>query len=336
MKVVLLLACAAAVWGQRADLPPRKVIVGTAMQQFWKPGYPGLEKRIVELNALLDEMAAAAKQKYGRGLDIAVLPELAVTGEGGGDLAGHSVRLDGMLRDAFGRKARELRSYLVVPAYLAEGRGYTNSAVLFDRHGEVKGIYRKLHPAVQTGSDSFEGGIVPGREVPVFECDFGKVGLQICFDIEFDYGWEELARKGADLVLWPTQSPQTVRPGMRARTGRYYVVSSTWRHNASVFDPTGKIVNQIKAPQRVLVEEVDLSYAILPWSSKLKNGAALTEKYGRRAGFRYYEDEDRGVFWSNDPGVPIGRMIRSLGLAEADREIERIRLLFRKAGVPGS
>ncbi len=32
------------------------------------------------------------------------------------------------------------------------------------------------------------------------------------------------------------------------------------------------------------------------------------------------ESEDRGVFWSNDPGRPIGQMARSLGLLETAAE----------------
>ena len=84
----------------------------------------------------------------------------------------------------------------------------------------------------------------------------------------------------------------------------------------------------------LLVQQLDLSYAILPWSPQLHNGAALKEKYGDRVGFRYYEDEDRGIFWSNDPQVPIGEMIRSLNLGETDQELRRIRKLYRKAGVP--
>lgn len=333
MRVVLLLLFAALAFAQRADLPPRKVIVGTAMEAFWV-SYPGLEKRVADLNAILDRMGAEAKSKYGRGLDIAVLPEVAVTGENGGDPARHSFPLEGPLKNAFAAKARHLNAYLVIPTYLREGKNFTNAAILFARNGEVAGIYRKLHPAVQTGSDSMEGGITPGKDTPVFNCDFGKLGIQICFDIEFDYGWEQLAKRGADLVVWPTQSPQTVRPALRARHGAYYVVSSTWRNNASIFEPTGKIIAQIKPPARVLVQEIDLSYAILPWSSKLKNGAALSAKYGNKVGFRYYEDEDRGLFWSNDPAMTIGQMARSLGLAEAAAEIDRIKLLFRKAGVP--
>jgi hypothetical protein len=73
----------------------------------------------------------------------------------------------------------------------------------------------------------------------------------------------------------------------------------------------------------------------LPWSSKLGKGAAFAKPYGDKAGYRYYEDEDCGIFWSNDPATPIGQMVRSLGLADADSEFQRIRKLYRKAGVPG-
>ena len=38
-----------------------------------------------------------------------------------------------------------------------------------------------------------------------------------------------------------------------------------------------------------------------------------------------------GIFWSNDPAMTIGQMIRSLGFSETDAEVERIRLLQDKA-----
>src|SRR5438046_5237067 len=86
-----------------ADQPPRKVIVGTAMQAFWGE-YPGLEKRLEQLSSLIDLMAEESQTKYGRGLDLAVLPEMAVTGEISGDIVEHSVPFEGSLRDTFARK----------------------------------------------------------------------------------------------------------------------------------------------------------------------------------------------------------------------------------------
>jgi predicted amidohydrolase len=321
-----------------SNRPPRKVIVGTAMQAFWG-GYPGLEKRLEELGAIVDRMSEESKKKYGRDLDLAVLPETAVTGEVAGAAVDSAVPFDGPVKDAFTRRAREHHCYIVVPTYLLENQGKkicSNAGILIGRSGEVVGIYRKLHLAVPAGSDSMEGGSTPGKEVPVFDCDFGKLGIQICFDMEYDYGWDQLARKGAELVAWPTQSPQTAQPAFRAMRHRYYIVSSTWRNNAAIFEPTGRITAQIKPPEQVLVQQIDLSYAIIPWSKELRNGEALREKYGDKVGFRYYEDEDRGIFWSNDPSVTIGQMVRSIGVAEEEDEFLRIQKLFHKAGVPGS
>ena len=319
-----------------SNLPPRKVIVGTSMEAFWVE-YPGLRQRLEQLGTIIDKMAAESLKKYGRRLDLAVLPEVAVNGEAGEDAFGHAFPLEGAVKESFSRKARQHQCYIVVPMYLLEERQQkkvSNAGVLFDRRGEVVGIYRKLHPAVSDTTGSMEGGITPGKEAPVFDCDFGKLGIQICFDIYFDYGWRELARKGADLVVWPSQTPQTAQPAFRAMQHRYYVVSSTWRNNASIFEPTGRISSQVKPPEQILVEELDLSYAILPWSSKLQKGEALRKKYGDRVGFRYYEDEDRGIFWSNDPKVTVRQMIQSIGLVEMEDQMKQVRGLFHKARVP--
>jgi hypothetical protein len=111
------------------------------------------------------------------------------------------------------------------------------------------------------------------------------------------------------------------------------IVSSTWRHNASVFEPSGRIAAQIRPPESVLAHEIDLAYAILPWSAKLRYGKALQEEFGDRVGFHYYEDEDRGIFWSNDPTMSIGEMVRSAGLEEQHEQFARVQKVYRKAGV---
>ncbi len=306
------------------------------MEPFWGE-YPGLPNRLEQLTNLVDQMARQAEKKYGRTLDLAILPETSITGEAGGDALACSVPLD-PVRDAFSVKAREHHCYIVAATYLLESKERkrcTNAAILIGREGELAGIYRKMHLVVALDKGTMEGGSTPGDTNPVFSCDFGKLGIQICYDMEFDYGWKELARQGAELIAWPTQSPQTCHPAFRAMQQRCYIVSSTWRNNASIFEPTGKIAAQIKPPENILVHELDLSYAILPWSSKLHKGEALRKVYGERVGFRYYEDEDCGLFWSNDPATTIGQMVRSIGVLEVEEEMARVRQFYRKVGLPG-
>lgn len=304
------------------------------MQSFWGE-YPGLPNRLHQLEQMVDQMAGQAKMKYGRSIDLAVLPETAITGEAGQEAVAHAVPFAGQVQDIFARKAREHSCYIVVPTYLLdsqEKKQCSNAAILIGRKGETIGTYRKRHLVVSLERGTMEGGATPGRDLPIFDCDFGKLGIQICYDMEFEDGWTELTRRGAELIAWPTQSPQTSQPAFRARQNRCYIVSSTWRHNASIFEPTGKIAAQIKPPQGILAHEIDLSYALLPWSAKLRNGEVLKKTYGDKVGFHYYEDEDCGIFWSNDPKIPVGEMARSLGLLELEEEMKRVREFYRKAG----
>jgi predicted amidohydrolase len=337
-----------------SDQPPRKVIVGTVMQPFWGK-HPGLQKRLDQLTTIIDRMQADSEKKYGRGLDLAVLPEMALTGEGAsvGEVADWAYPLEGAVQDSFAREARKCHCYIVAPTFLLDDsatKQCSNAAILFDRTGAVVGTYHKVHLVVDLKTGSLEHGCTPGKDEPVFQCDFGKLGIQICYDMDFADGWRELARAGAELVAWPTQSPQTSQPASRARRNHYYIVSSTWRNNASVFEPTGKIVAQVKWPaserkveagnliapeDNVLVQEIDLSYAILPWSSKLENGEGLQKIYGDKVGYRYYEDEDCGIFWSNDPHMTIRSMLRGLGLMEEQEEMQRVGEVYHQAGVPG-
>jgi len=311
----------------RHDRPPRKVIVGTTMTR-WYGDYPGLSGRLEQIRGLIDQMAAESRARYGRSLDLALFTEYAVTAGKPGPAAEVAVPLDGAILEALGSKAREHHAYVVFGGVFRDDQATgacSNAAVVIDRNGRPVGRYAKVHPVLdRAGPDGkivLEGGVRPGTEYNVLDLDFGRVGVQICYDVEYPEGWRRLAERGAELVLFPTQSPQLTRPGMYAATHEYWVVSATFRNNASFFEPgTGLVAARITEPKRTLVHEIDLSYVILPWSSRLRNGAAFREAFGDRVGYRYSESEDRGVFWSNDPGRTIGEMARSLDLLETAAE----------------
>ena len=302
---------------------PRKVLIGTAVRPMYG-WFPPLGERLDVLAGMLDEMAKQAARKYpARRLDLMVLPETAVWGAQGPPPVA-CVPLDGLVLEKMGAKAREYEAYVVIGMYLVEeGERYSNAAVILDRRGEPAGIYRKVFVVVDD-KGLLEGGLQAGKDFPAFDCDFGRIGAQICYDMMFDDGWRTLARKGAEIVVWPTQSPQTARPACRAVTHGYYVVSSTWRDNAAIYEPTGMTAARVAGPG-VLVHEIDLDYALLPWSAGLREGAAMRERYGDRVGFNYYVAEDRGIFWSNDPAMPIRRMVAEAGFWEEHEQYERDR-----------
>ncbi len=309
----------------RRDGLPRKVLVGTMVcgpELFTL----SLERRLQRMDESLDSIAAQAKSGYpGKRLDLVILPEAFLSHPG--DTVGvEAVRLS-EVQEPIAAGARRLGSYLIVPMLLNESGAaplYSNVAVLFDRSGKVAGIYRKVHPVAPEGSDVIETGTKPGGSFPVFDCDFGRVGIQICFDMLYADGWAALAKQGAEIVALPTASPQTTYPSFYAQQHRYYVVSAAPRDHAAFYSPVGLIETEVTQPG-TLVHEIDLSYALIHWESFLEEGQAFARKYGDRAGFLYYRDQDEGIFWSNDPAVPIGKMLSSLGLREMSESVERIR-----------
>jgi predicted amidohydrolase len=308
------------------------------MHNMFHP-YPGLQIRLAELAGLVDRMAEETATRYsGARLDIAVLPEMAVNGGRKGAAAEVAYPLEGPVLDVMGAKAREHHCHIVVPLYLVDNREnglYSNATALLNRDGKVAGIYRKVFAVVDRGAETAEAGVTPGSDFPVFDCDFGRVGIQICYDMAFDEGWETLSRKGAELIVWPSQWPGQIHPASRALRGRYFVLSSTWRNNASLLDPTGHVLREIR-DDGVFVEQIDLDYAILAWQPALRNGTAFEEAFGARVGYRYSEAEDCGIFWSNDPSTPIAEMIRALDLETKAEETERSRrvLVGLRGGPP--
>lgn len=292
---------------------PRKARIGTCVFDTYA-AYPGLNARIEQLTSLVDGMSAVAGP---RGLDLAILPEDALASKRGA-LRDRVLAIE-RVTESFGPVARASECYLVVPFFRidAERECYANSAVLLDRTGTVVGVYDKMHP-VRDSAHSLEGGVRPGGHPPLFDCDFGRLGIQICFDVMYSDGWKALAE--ADIVAWPTESPQTIRPSCHAISGRYFVVSATTRLNATVFAPTGTMYAHRRG-DGVLVTEVDLSYARLNWSAHLREGRTIGEAYGDAVSYRYAPSEDIGLFWSNDPNRSIGDMLRDLGLSEEVDEL---------------
>jgi len=323
-----------------SEFPPRKVVIGTVIHGYYGVSYPGLDKRLTEVENLIDKVAVESDRKYhGEGLDLVVLPEEIITIGKGLTAVEKSVPLKGPVLDRMGGKARQYSTYLVVPLDLTEENGTTsNAAVLLDRAGKVTGIYRKVHAVDVPGSKVLEGGHTPGAEYPVFDCDFGRLAIQICYDLNFPEGWQALAEKGAEIIVVPTMSPQTVQPTIYAFNGSCYVVTSNHRNNATIFNPAGRIDAKIEdgdnelvsgrlrlTQNAVLVHRVDLSYALISWYSKLRDGRLFSEKYGDRVGYSYYRDEDCGIFWSNDPALSIGRMVKEVGLVEINDKLKRSR-----------
>jgi predicted amidohydrolase len=131
-------------------------------------------------------------------------------GETGADLVclGETCTGEEVIEDAytnpFTRQAAALavqyQMNVILPiAGLVEGLR-RNVALVIDRSGTIVGHYLKVHPTRREMSD----GAVRGDNFPVFNLDFGCVGVAICHDLSFPESTRVLALRGAEIVVWPT------------------------------------------------------------------------------------------------------------------------------------
>ena len=77
----------------------------------------------------------------------------------------------------------------------------SNATLLFDRKGKLVGRYDKIH---LYGPELNSDGVTPGDDTPVFQTDFGKVGVMTCYDGWFTDVAELVALRGADVLLFPS------------------------------------------------------------------------------------------------------------------------------------
>jgi len=114
------------------------------------------------------------------------------------------------------------RIYVIVGCWeVYKDDSFENTALLFDRVGKIVGKYHKVHAAV----DRFEGqppwskppkgkdadwfirndpewAMKRGDDFPVFDLDFGRIGILTCYDGWFPETFRILSLKGAEILVW--------------------------------------------------------------------------------------------------------------------------------------
>ena len=152
-------------------------------------------------------LAAAAARAQ-----VVVVPELANTGYMFADLAElqrHAEPLDGLTV----REWTDLASAhgLIIVGGLAEAAAdglIYNAAVLIDQNG-LRASYRKAHLWDNENNNLF----TPGTAAPpVVETALGRVGVMVCYDLEFPEWVRAAALAGADLLCAPVNWPLFPRP----------------------------------------------------------------------------------------------------------------------------
>ena len=154
------------------------------------------------LGRILDRLEAAAKE----GANLVVFPECALTGycfEAPEDALPVAEPVPGPGAERIAQAAKKHDCYAVVGMLERVGSEVYNAAVVIGPEG-VLGSYHKVHMPF-LGVDRFNSY---GEEAfPIFETRYGKVGVNICFDLNFPESARTAKLRGARLLVVPTNWP---------------------------------------------------------------------------------------------------------------------------------
>ena len=199
-------------------------------------------ERTIEANVKL--MADVLDQAGREQPDVVLLTEFFTERSVTGSVHDRSEPIPGPLTEALGRKARQYHTYIIAGMFELDGGKTYDTAVLIDRRGQVAGKYRKTHlPLAEV-----EDGETPGNDYPVFDTDFGRIGILVCWDYYFPETMRIMRLKGADIVFLPIAGDPGARHWdavTRARAldnGIYLVASVSEGRDSRIIDPDGEIV----------------------------------------------------------------------------------------------
>jgi 5-aminopentanamidase len=153
----------------------------------------------------------AVREAVASGAQIVVLPELVTSGyvfRSRDEAEAAAVPADGELLQGWAQEAAP-GDAVVIGGFCerASGGRLFNSAALVDRDG-VRAVYRKLHLW-----DEESRWFLPGEErAPVVDTRHGRIGLAVCYDLEFPELTRGLALEGAELIVLPTNWPRDDHP----------------------------------------------------------------------------------------------------------------------------
>lgn len=172
--------------------------------------------------------------------------------------------------------------YLVagsMPEKDEEDRIY-NTSFIFDRGGRQIAKHRKVHlfdVDIRGGQKFRESDtLTPGDKATVFDTEYGKLGVCICFDLRFPELSRQMVEQGAEVIIVPGAFNMTTGPAhweilfrTRAVDNQVFMIGTapardpdasytSWGHTIIV-GPWGNILQQMDEREGYIIQELDLA-----------------------------------------------------------------------------
>lgn len=215
--------------------------------------------------------------------DFVILPEMFCCPYQTQNFPVYAEEEGGPVWQQFSEYANQYGIYLIggsMPEKDAEGKVY-NTSYIFDRQGKQIGKHRKVHlfDIDVTGGQTFKESdtLTAGDHDTVFDTEFGRMGVILCFDIRFPELARMMVNDGAKAIFVPAAFNMTTGPAhwelsfrTRALDNQIYMIGCapmrdesagyiSWGHSI-VTDPWGRVIDMLDEKEGVLLTELDLDY----------------------------------------------------------------------------
>lgn len=223
------------------------------------------------------------KYATDEGCDLAVLPEMFTTPYKTDNFPLYAELEGDKSFISLSNMAKENNIYLVggsIPEKDEKNLVY-NTSYVFDRNGYKIGKHRKVHlfDIDITGGQSFKESdtLTAGDNITVFDTQFGKIGLCICFDFRFPELARLMAQAGAKVIIVPAAFNMTTGPAhwelmfrSRAVDNQVYTIGCAPSRNINscyvsygnsiVVSPWGDILYKMDEKEGYKIIELNLDY----------------------------------------------------------------------------
>lgn len=207
MATTLISAAPIAATGKENRTMDTIKVMAVQMHGYDKMG--NIQPELDPVDALIPHIEKAGTDKA----DLLVFPEYHLG----------RIRIPGPETERIGEAVCKQSVNVIVGGWeLLENDRFANAALLFGRDGSIVGKYYKTHAAVDKYDEAKTPYTAPppehdlqwfiesdpewkmerGRELPVFELDFGRIGILTCYDGWFPEPWRILSLKGAEIIVW--------------------------------------------------------------------------------------------------------------------------------------
>lgn len=307
----------------------RQVRIACVLQSKFIHGRPN--ESLARREDCIAEALGLLTEACSKGVDIAVLGESFCDSTGPDGVVFEPI--DGPTVAAVARIAAAGQIYVIAPiSELATDGTRFNTAIVVDRSGSVIGRYCKNIPFWS------EEGVTPGCERCVFDLDFGRIGISICFESNWPDVWCDYGEQGAEIVFWPSAYTGGRKLTAAAIYNNFYVVSCTViRPDTTLVDITGDVIAYAAGAGQVVVHEVDLDRTLVHDNFNGEKLAQIRRDYGDRIKMQYLAKEGWWLVESTDVTTAVRSVLKERRVETLQEYTQRSRreiYALREKGLP--